>query len=112
ILESLDYDIILIETVGVGQTELQVMNLADVTGIILVPESGDVIQTLKAGIFEFADIFVINKSDRPGSEHLSSELGAMIDLDTKKKRRVLSTSALEKKGIPELATLLIDLGRE
>ncbi len=65
---------VLVETVGVGQTELDVMRLADTTVVVLVPESGDAVQTMKAGLLEAADIFVVNKADRPGASALMAEL--------------------------------------
>ena len=68
------YDWVLVETVGVGQTELDVMKLADTTVVVLVPESGDAIQTMKAGLMEAADIFVVNKADRAGAPALMAEL--------------------------------------
>ena len=70
----------IIETVGVGQTELDVSRTADTTMVVLVPESGDSIQTLKAGLMEIADIFAVNKSDRPGADRLRNELELMIGL--------------------------------
>jgi LAO/AO transport system kinase len=71
---------LLIETVGVGQSELDVARIADSTVVVLVPESGDSIQTLKAGLMEIADVFVVNKSDRPGSDRLRHELELMLGL--------------------------------
>jgi LAO/AO transport system kinase len=68
------FEWLLIETVGVGQTELDVMALADTTVVVLVPESGDAIQTMKAGLMEAADVFVVNKADRPGAPALMAEL--------------------------------------
>ena len=92
VLEACRFDVIIIETVGVGQTELQVMNQADATAVILVPESGDVIQTLKAGILEIADIFVVNKSDRPGADLLLNELTSMVEGEGDRKREIFLTS--------------------
>ena len=74
VLDAFGFDRILIETVGVGQTELDVARTAETTVLVLVPESGDSIQTLKAGVMEVADIFVINKSDRPGADRLRQEI--------------------------------------
>ena len=68
------FDYVLIETVGVGQTELDIMQTADTTVVVLVPESGDAIQTMKAGVMEAADVFVVNKADRPGAPGLMAEL--------------------------------------
>ena len=71
---------ILIETVGVGQSELDIARTADTSVVVLVPESGDSIQTLKAGLMEIADIFVVNKADRPGADRLRHELELMLGL--------------------------------
>jgi LAO/AO transport system kinase len=80
VLDAFGFDRVIIETVGVGQTELDVSKTADTTMVVLVPESGDSIQTLKAGLMEIADIFVVNKSDRPGADRLRNELELMIGL--------------------------------
>jgi LAO/AO transport system kinase len=80
VLEAFGFDRILIETVGVGQTELDVAATADTTVLVLVPESGDGIQTLKAGVMEIADLYVINKSDRPGADKLQQEVEVMLGI--------------------------------
>src|SRR5437868_193890 len=80
LLEAFGFDRILLETVGVGQTELDVARTAETTVLVLVPESGDAIQTLKAGVMEIADIFVMNKSDRPGADKLRREIEVMLGL--------------------------------
>jgi LAO/AO transport system kinase len=80
VLDAYGFDRILIETVGVGQSELEIANTADSSVVILVPESGDAIQTLKAGLMEIADLFVVNKADRPGADRLVHELELMIGL--------------------------------
>lgn len=80
VLDAFGTDRIIIETVGVGQSELDVSRNADSTVVVLVPESGDSIQTLKAGLMEIADIFVVNKSDRPGADRLRNELELMLGL--------------------------------
>jgi len=74
VLDGAGFDRILIETVGVGQSELDVARMADSTVLVLVPESGDGIQTLKAGVMEVADVFVVNKADRPGADRLRQEI--------------------------------------
>src|SRR5207248_228380 len=79
-LEAFGFERILIETVGVGQTELDVARTAESTVLVLVPESGDGIQTLKAGVMEIADIYVINKSDRPGADKLRQEVEVMLGI--------------------------------
>jgi len=80
VLDAFGMDVILIETVGVGQSELDVARTADTTVVVLVPESGDSIQTLKAGVMEIADIFTVNKADRPGADRLRNDLELMLGL--------------------------------
>src|SRR5947209_5869936 len=80
VLEAFGFDRILIETVGVGQTELDIAATAETTVLVLVPESGDSIQTLKAGVMEIAELYVINKSDRPGAEKLRQEIEVMLGI--------------------------------
>lgn len=80
VLDAFGVDVILIETVGVGQSELDVARTADSTVVVLVPESGDSIQTLKAGVMEIADLFVVNKADRPGADRLRNDLELMLGL--------------------------------
>jgi LAO/AO transport system kinase len=80
VLDGFGFDRILIETVGVGQSELDIARLADTSVVTLVPESGDSIQTLKAGLMEIADVFVINKADRPGADRLQQEVELMLGL--------------------------------
>jgi LAO/AO transport system kinase len=106
IFENCGFDVILIETVGVGQTELEIMNLVDVVSVVLVPESGDVIQTLKAGILEIADIFIVNKSDRPGAELIAQDLRAMIEQTENSSQKVFLTSAKKNTGIVDVVTEL------
>ena len=78
LLDAFGKDLILVETVGVGQTELDIVAAADTTLLVLVPESGDAIQTIKAGIMEIADLFVINKADRDGADRLQRDLQMML----------------------------------
>jgi LAO/AO transport system kinase len=80
LLAAFGFQWLLVETVGVGQTELDVMKLADTTVVLLVPESGDAIQTMKAGLMEAADVFVVNKADRPGAPALVAELRFNVHL--------------------------------
>src|SRR5437667_766707 len=80
LLEAFGFERVLIETVGVGQAELDVAHTAESTVLVLVPESGDGIQTLKAGVMEIADIYVINKSDRPGADKLRQEVEVMLGI--------------------------------
>jgi LAO/AO transport system kinase len=80
VLDAFGFDRILIETVGVGQSELDIAAAADTTAVVLVPESGDSIQAMKAGLMEISDLFVINKSDRPGADRLAREVELMLRL--------------------------------
>jgi LAO/AO transport system kinase len=80
VLDAAGVDRILVETVGVGQSELDIARLADTSAVILVPESGDSIQTLKAGVMEIADLFVVNKGDRPGADRLRTDIELMLGL--------------------------------
>jgi LAO/AO transport system kinase len=78
LLKAFEFDQIIVETVGVGQTEIEIAGLADVTMVIMVPEAGDEIQTMKAGLMEIADIFVVNKSDRPGADLFVKNLQLLL----------------------------------
>jgi len=80
VLDAFGVDRILVETVGVGQSELDIARLADTSAVVLVPESGDSIQTLKAGVMEIADLFVVNKADRPGADRLRNDIELMLGL--------------------------------
>ena len=104
------FDVILIETVGVGQSEIEIAGVADKTVVVLVPESGDEIQVMKAGLMEVADIFVVNKADRPGSEVFIMNLKNMLHHSSRPETMdipVLKTVALEHTGTAELAALLL-----
>jgi LAO/AO transport system kinase len=91
-LDAYGFDRVVIETVGVGQSELEVARTADSCVVVLVPESGDAIQTLKAGLMEIADVFVVNKADRPGADRLKSELKVMLQMRSSRVRRSLDGS--------------------
>jgi LAO/AO transport system kinase len=80
VLDAYGFDRVIVETVGVGQSELDVARTVDTCVVVLVPESGDAIQTLKAGLMEIADVFVVNKADRPGADRLKAELKVMLRL--------------------------------
>ena len=103
LLDASGFDLILVETVGVGQSELGVMEVADTVVVVLTPESGDAVQTLKAGLIEIADVFVVNKSDRPGAHRLAAELNRSVDLvelpDDAWRTPVLTACALQGQGI-------------
>jgi len=111
VLDASGRDLILIETVGVGQDEVDIVRLADITIVILVPGMGDDVQTIKAGIMEIADIFVINKSDREGAERVEREIRAMQSLAARTDGwtpPIVKTVASEGKGISELASAIGD----
>ena len=80
LLDAFGHDIIIIETVGVGQTELGIMDLADTTVVVTVPEGGDAVQVMKAGLNEIADVFVVNKADRDGADRIKAELELNVHL--------------------------------
>jgi LAO/AO transport system kinase len=106
VLDASGRDLIMIETVGVGQDEVDIVRLADVTTVILVPGMGDDVQTIKAGIMEIADIFVINKSDRDGADHVEREIRALQSLATRHDGwtpPIIKTVASQGVGIEELA---------
>jgi LAO/AO transport system kinase len=100
LLKSADFDLIIIETVGIGQSEIAIAEIADLTLLVLVPESGDDIQTMKAGVMEIADMFVINKSDREGADLFMKNLKSSFPNGTDKP--VLKTVASSGIGVPEL----------
>jgi len=105
LLDAFGKDIIFVETVGVGQTELDIMETVDTTIVALVPEAGDTIQTMKAGLMEIADIFVVNKADRPGADRLVVELESMLMLSPRSNQwqlPILATQAINDVGIEEL----------
>jgi LAO/AO transport system kinase len=109
VLDASGRDLIMIETVGVGQDEVDIVRLADVTVVILVPGMGDDVQTIKAGIMEIADIFVINKSDREGAERVEREIRAMQSLATRSDNwtpPIVKTVASSGQGIAELAVAI------
>jgi LAO/AO transport system kinase len=111
VLDSSGKNLILIETVGVGQDEVDIVRLADITLLILVPGMGDDVQTLKAGIMEIADIFVINKSDREGADRVEREIRAMQSLAHRKDRwtpPIVKTVATEGRGVSELTSAIHD----
>lgn len=104
VLRSFDFDYIIVETVGVGQSEVEIAGIADVTMVVLVPESGDDIQALKSGIMEIAGIFVVNKSDREGAERFTSYLNELVEerFGEEQKPAIVNTSVINKTGIDEL----------
>jgi LAO/AO transport system kinase len=106
VLDAAGRDLVLIETVGVGQDEIDIVRLADITVVILVPGMGDDVQTIKAGIMEIADIFVINKVDHEGAERVEREIRAMQSLAIRADQwtpPIVKTVASDGRGITELA---------
>src|SRR5947207_5159905 len=109
VLDASGKNLVLVETVGVGQDEIEIVRLADVTVVILVPGMGDDVQSIKAGIMEFADIFVINKSDRDGAERIEREVRALQSLAVRGDNwtpPIVKTVASEGAGISELAAAI------
>ncbi len=109
VMDAADMNVILVETVGVGQTELDVMKAVDTLIVVMVPEAGDGIQTLKAGLIESADIFVVNKADREGSQRMEGNLEAMLSMAEKHpwwRPPIVKTEAHQGKGIDSLYELI------
>jgi LAO/AO transport system kinase len=106
VMDAFGFDWLLIETVGVGQIEIEVMNICDSVTVVFVPESGDGVQALKAGLIEIAHVYVVNKADRPGAEQLATELGQAVAAKRDRERwnyPVITSEAVHRKGVTELA---------
>ncbi len=103
-LDAAGFDVILVETAGVGQTELEILGLAQQVVVVLVPESGDSIQMMKAGLLEIADLFVVNKADRPDADRLVHHLGGVLDLTPSARPRpdILKSQATTGVGVAEV----------
>jgi LAO/AO transport system kinase len=111
VMDAFGKDYVLIETVGVGQVELDVVNACDTTVVVLVPESGDSVQAMKAGLMEIADVFVVNKSDREGAKRIMAELDMILDIRRKQgewEYPVVSTEAVNNKGIDFLLSKITE----
>ena len=111
VLDAAGKQFVLVETVGVGQDEVDIVRLADCTMVLLVPGLGDDVQNMKAGLMEIADIFVLNKSDREGVDRLESELRAMLELAPDRngwKPHIVRTVATENKGVDEVASAIAE----
>jgi LAO/AO transport system kinase len=110
LLDAAGFDIVLIETVGVGQAEVEIASLADTALVVLAPGLGDSIQAAKAGILEIADIFVVNKSDRPGAQELVRDLRTMLAMagygEGRWKPPIVSTTASTAEGIGDLVSAI------
>lgn len=104
VMKHAGFDVILIETVGVGQSEVEIAGLADTTTVVLVPEAGDEVQTLKSGLMEIADIFVVNKADREGADIFTKNLSVLVHSKEQSEWEipVLKTIASAKSGIDKL----------
>ena len=102
VMKAYPFDFIFVETVGVGQSEVEIAGLADTTVVVLVPESGDSVQAMKAGLMEIADIFVVNKADRADADAIINSLAFQLQLNQKENIPLLKTVAVEGKGIKEL----------
>ncbi len=105
VMQAAGFDYILIETIGIGQSEVEIAGLADTTVLVLVPEAGDEIQTMKAGVMEIADIFVINKSDRPDADRFMHSLQMMMAPVFSRQQKdipIIKTIAEKKEGIEDL----------
>jgi LAO/AO transport system kinase len=110
LLKAAPFDHIIIETVGVGQSEIEIAGLADVTVVVMVPEAGDEVQTMKAGLMEIADVFVVNKADRPDADLFVKNLMQMLAPAFSKHYNdvpVIKTVASQKTGINELAEIIL-----
>jgi LAO/AO transport system kinase len=108
VLDAAGFDIIILETVGVGQSELDIAQAADTTIVVLVPESGDSVQAMKAGLMEIADLFVLNKSDRPSAQQAVTALKTILMMKPHDELTwmpdIIKSVATEKKGITEICT--------
>lgn len=112
LLKAFPFDHIIVETVGVGQSEIEIAGLADVTVVVVVPEAGDEVQTMKAGLMEIADIFVVNKADRPDADLFVKNLRQMLAPSFSKHYHevpVVKTVASQNSGVKELNEILLKL---
>ncbi len=107
LMKASTFDFIIIETVGVGQSEVEIAGLADATVVVVVPEAGDEVQTMKAGLMEIADIFVVNKSDRPDADIFVKNLRTILTPAHKNGIPVIKTIASQKEGVKELFEKII-----
>ena len=106
IMKTAGFDHVVVETVGVGQSEVEIAGLADTTVVVVVPEAGDEVQTMKAGLMEIADVFVVNKADRPDADMFARNLRLMLAPAFQSKQHeiaIIKTEANHKKGIAELS---------
>lgn len=111
VLQAAGFDVVLVETVGVGQSEVDVATATDCTLLVAVPGAGDMVQALKSGIMEIADVCVVNKSDLPGAEGVEQDLRAAIAMSCEVPVPTLRVSARTGDGLPRLATMLLEFRR-
>lgn len=103
VMKHSGFDVVIVETVGVGQSEVEISGLADTTVVVLVPEAGDEIQTLKSGLMEIANVFVVNKADRDGADHFVKNLSAMVHQKAQDwEIPVIKTVASQNQGIVDV----------
>jgi len=108
VLRGAGFDYVIVETVGVGQSEIEIAGLADITFVVLVPESGDEIQNIKSGLMEIADAFIINKADRADAELFTNNLKKIIQQKGDDHSPVFKTVASQNTGIEEIATFIVN----
>ena len=111
LMKAAGFDFIIVETVGVGQSEIEIAGLADITAVVLVPEAGDEVQTMKAGLMEIADLFVVNKADRPDADLFVNNLKLMLAPAFSSRTEevpVVKTIASQKAGISQLYELIVN----
>jgi LAO/AO transport system kinase len=109
LLDAAHYDVVLVETVGSGQVDIEIRDVASTSVVVLVPHLGDEVQTLKAGLFEIADVFCVNKADLPGADSAAKDLSELASLGAARdgwRPVVVSASARDKTGVPELWTAI------
>jgi len=112
VMKTAPFDFIIVETVGVGQSEIEIAGLADLTAVVLVPEAGDEIQTMKAGLMEIADVFIINKADRPDADIFVRNLRMMLAPafnNHQQEIKIIKTIATKKEGIEEILKAMYDV---
>lgn len=110
VMKAFSFDHIIVETVGVGQSEIEIAGLADLTVVVMVPEAGDEVQTMKAGLMEIADVFVVNKADRPDADQFVKNLRLMLAPAFSKHYHevpVVKTVASQKEGVRELLDIIL-----
>jgi LAO/AO transport system kinase len=115
LMKAAPFDRILVETVGVGQSEVEIAGLADITVVVVVPEGGDEVQTMKAGLMEIADIFVVNKSDRPDADAFVKNLNSLMASspgDAHRAVSVVKTVASQNTGIGTLSARILELEKQ